>query len=92
MSFGLPVITTPNCGEVVTHSVDGLIVPASDSRGLADAILTLHRDRELVRAMSLAAPRKAQQFGLREQAEHLENAIQHWMHRVPVETDCVPVT
>ena len=52
MAQGLPVIATPNCGEVVTHGMDGLIVPARDSGALAAAIARLDADRELLRNMS----------------------------------------
>jgi glycosyltransferase involved in cell wall biosynthesis len=52
MAHGLPVITTPNCGRVVTDGVEGLIVPPRDSAALSEAILRLCRDRELLREMS----------------------------------------
>ena len=52
MAHGLPVVTTPNCGNVVTDGMDGLIVPARDSQALADAIARLDADRPLLRAMS----------------------------------------
>jgi glycosyltransferase involved in cell wall biosynthesis len=84
MGFGLPVITTPNCGEVVTNGTDGLIVPACDAEALANAILRVDRDRELLASMAAAAPGKAAQFGLREQSEHLECAIRDWTHNVNV--------
>jgi glycosyltransferase involved in cell wall biosynthesis len=52
MEHGLPVVTTPNCGEVVTDGVDGLIVPARDSVALAKALARLNTDRALVQEMS----------------------------------------
>ena len=52
MAHGLPVVATPNCGRVVTDGVDGSIVPARDSRSLADALARLDSDRRLVREMS----------------------------------------
>jgi glycosyltransferase involved in cell wall biosynthesis len=52
MAHGLPVVTTPNCGNVVTDGVDGFIVPARDSQALADAIARLDADRPMLRAMS----------------------------------------
>jgi len=52
MAHGLPVVTTPNCGNVVTDGLDGFIVPARDSQALADAIARLDTDRPLLRAMS----------------------------------------
>jgi len=86
MGFGLPVITTPNCGEVVTPGNDGLIVPARDAEALAAAILQLHRDRALLAAMSLAAPAKAGQFGLLEQTKLMESAIRNRMEGVKIQT------
>jgi glycosyltransferase involved in cell wall biosynthesis len=48
---GLAIVTTdlPGCCEVVTqHGVDGLRVGARDARGLADQIIVLDDDRELL--------------------------------------------
>jgi glycosyltransferase involved in cell wall biosynthesis len=55
MSYGLPVIATPNCGRVVEDGVNGLIVPARDSAALAEAISRLGRDSGLLREMSSQA-------------------------------------
>ena len=87
MGFGLPVITTPNCGEVVSDGINGLIVPACDAEALANAILRVDRDRGLLATMAAAAPARAAEFGLRGQTEHLECAIRDWVHNVKVETD-----
>ncbi len=38
MAHGLPVIATPNCGEVVRDGVDGMIVPIRDAEALTRAI------------------------------------------------------
>ena len=64
MAHGLPVIATPNCGEVVTHGVDGLIVPARDAKALAEAILSLAGEPANVAAMSAAAFGKSRQFSI----------------------------
>jgi glycosyltransferase involved in cell wall biosynthesis len=55
MAHGLPVITTPNCGRVVTDGLDGFIVPARDSAALAERLQTLLEDPERVQAMGEAA-------------------------------------
>jgi glycosyltransferase involved in cell wall biosynthesis len=55
MAHGLPVITTPNCGRVVTDGVDGLIIPARDSLALAEALARLNEDRGLLQTMSVNA-------------------------------------
>jgi glycosyltransferase involved in cell wall biosynthesis len=78
MAQGLPVITTPNCGRVVTHGVDGLVVPACDPVALADAIGSLEADRPRVRGMSAKALDKSRQFRLSRQAELMEAAVHNY--------------
>ena len=62
LSQGLPVIATPNtCGpEVLTTGVDGFIVPIRDAEAIAEKLELLHRDRDLLAAMSEAARSKAE--------------------------------
>jgi glycosyltransferase involved in cell wall biosynthesis len=71
MAHGLPVIVTPNCGEVVTDGVDGRIVPPRDAGALARAIAGYAADRDLLRAHQAAASRKVTQFTLSRLAENL---------------------
>ena len=56
-----PLITTdvPGCREVVTHLVDGLLVPVGDAHALARAIAELQDDPALARRLGEAARRKA---------------------------------
>lgn len=57
----LPLVTTdaPGCREVVTHEVDGLIVPVKDARALACAIERLHLNPTWARQLGLAARQRA---------------------------------
>jgi glycosyltransferase involved in cell wall biosynthesis len=77
MSFGLPVITTPNCGDVVTHGMDGLIVPPRDSQALADAIASLEGNRPRLREMSARALQTVRQprYSLDGYADAVESAL-----------------
>ena len=75
MAEGLPVVTTPNCGEVVTHGLDGVIVPPADSAALAAALATLNEDRKLLADMSYYALRKSKTFHLPRQADEIERAV-----------------
>jgi glycosyltransferase involved in cell wall biosynthesis len=52
---GLPVITTPNTGSVVTDGVNGFIVAARDSQAMAERLERLHLDRNLLSKMQKAA-------------------------------------
>ena len=58
---GLPLVTTdvPGCREVVTHEVDGLLVPPKNAAALADAIARLHADAPLCYRLGQAARAKA---------------------------------
>ena len=76
MAHGLPVIATPNCGEVVTDGVDGLIVPAGDPMALAEAFQLLIQDPEKLKAMSEATKGKVEQFSLARLGERL-SALEH---------------
>jgi len=64
MSYGLPVITTPNCGKVVSDGVDGAIVPIRDARALAQAIMAFANDRKKLKEASEAARVKSREFSL----------------------------
>ena len=75
MAHGLPVIATPNCGEVVTDGVDGLLVAAGDAHALATAIVRLHDDRDLLAEMSVRALEKSKLFSLDRVAELLEGHV-----------------
>lgn len=58
---GCALVTTdvPGCREVVSHEIDGLIVPAKDAEALAGAIRRLCDDPELRRKLGAAARQKA---------------------------------
>jgi glycosyltransferase involved in cell wall biosynthesis len=55
MSLGLPVISTPDCGEVVRDGIDGFKVPARDSAAINEALTRLLEQPDLQTAMSSAA-------------------------------------
>ncbi len=64
IAHGLPVIVTPNCGEVVTDGADGVIVPARDANGLAHAIQCYLKEPALLLAHGTGAKKKIAQFTL----------------------------
>lgn len=75
MGFGLPVVTTPNCGEVVTDGVDGLLVRAGDANDLASALARLDADRSLMREMSRRAIAKVGTFRLPNHCDRIEAEV-----------------
>jgi glycosyltransferase involved in cell wall biosynthesis len=57
----LPLVTTdaPGCREVVTHEVNGLLVPVKNAVALANAIKRLHLNPAWARQLGLAARERA---------------------------------
>jgi glycosyltransferase involved in cell wall biosynthesis len=76
MAHGLPVITTPNCGDVVTDGIDGLIVPAADPQALAAAVVRLREDSDLRAAMSERAVATSRRFTLRSYYSRLTEGVE----------------
>ncbi|HEX9048793.1 MAG TPA: glycosyltransferase family 4 protein [Verrucomicrobiae bacterium] len=64
LTYGVPVIATPNCAEVVAHGQTGFIVPARDARALADAISEFVRAPGLSRFMSAACRQAVQCYSI----------------------------
>ncbi len=81
MAQGLPVITTPNCGTVVTSGQDGFVVPVRDAAALAEAISRLDDDRELVARMAAAALKTVERFSIARYGEQLIAVADHVKER-----------
>jgi glycosyltransferase involved in cell wall biosynthesis len=73
MAYGLPVVTTPCCGDVVSDGVDGFIVPARDADALAKMFLRYLAEPDLLKSQQQAALAKARKFTLERLAGNLES-------------------
>ena len=73
MSHGLPVIATPCCGAVVSHGVDGFVVPPRDAEALAATLRLYLQDSKLLADHQSAAFAKAGQFTLERLAANLQS-------------------
>jgi glycosyltransferase involved in cell wall biosynthesis len=71
MAHGLPVVTTPCCGEVVSDGSDGFIVPPRDAPALSKTFQRYLAEPELLWHQSHAAVEKAKQFTLDRLAANL---------------------
>jgi glycosyltransferase involved in cell wall biosynthesis len=79
MSYGLPVIVTPNCGDVVTEGLDGHLIPIRDPAALADRIQHLADNRTLLRQMSDAAREKSRTFTLERYTNTIEQLAREFL-------------
>ena len=85
MARGLPVIATPNCGEVVSDGVDGFTVPPRDTMALAEAIRRYLSEPKLLRSQRQAALEKSRRFtlGLLEtNLTALEQDLKSWKRKM----------
>ena len=80
MAHSLPVVTTPNCGKVVTDGVDGFIVPVRQPQALAEAIYRLHANRSLLAQMSANALRTVKKYDLSSNAAMIQRLVTERRH------------
>jgi glycosyltransferase involved in cell wall biosynthesis len=64
MAHGLPVVVTPNCGQVVEDGATGFVVPPRDVEALAQALLRFVRDRTLPAKMAPLCHEAAREFSI----------------------------
>jgi glycosyltransferase involved in cell wall biosynthesis len=87
LSMGIPVIGSAVGGlpEIVRDRVNGLLVPAGDVRALADAMVTLARERDLRRRMARAARDEARD---RFDAVEMTRQVAAVLHQAAQERPC----
>lgn len=81
LAHGLPVIATPNCGDVVEDGRTGFLVPARDATALAAAITRFVRDPKLAAALRPACLESAARFSVDAFGERLLQILH--AHRMP---------
>jgi glycosyltransferase involved in cell wall biosynthesis len=75
LTYGLPLIVTPNTGAIIQHGQEGLIVAPQNSEEVREAILKFAQDPDMVRAMSVNARICAEQTSFTAYAKRLVDAI-----------------
>ena len=73
---GLPIICTPNCGDVVRDGFNGRVVPTHDGPALAAAIREIVDDRELRARMGRNALARKAEFTLDTYRRRLVEVVQ----------------
>lgn len=80
MAFGLPAIGCRDgaAGETISHGTNGFLLASNDLAGLEPLLAQLHRDREALRQMALAAGATyASRPGWRDGAATIESFLVH---------------
>jgi glycosyltransferase involved in cell wall biosynthesis len=72
---GLPIICTPNCGDVVRDGFNGRVVPSHNTAALAAAIREIVGNRELREQMSRNALARKAEFTLETYQQRLIGAV-----------------
>ena len=72
MSYGLPVIATHNCGAVVQEGINGFVIPPADPTTLANRILTLYQEKDLLDEMRVRAIQRSGEFSLKNYRDTLQ--------------------
>lgn len=73
MANGLPVISTPNCGSVVTDAINGFLIPPRDSSALVGVIRRYLENPSCLESQGRAALETSKQFSLGRLACSLKN-------------------
>jgi glycosyltransferase involved in cell wall biosynthesis len=82
LAYGLPVIVTPNCGQVVEDGRTGFIVPPRDAKALAQALLRFIHDRKLSSKMGPTCQEVVQEFSIAKCGARLVEIIKKHRNRI----------
>lgn len=78
MACGAPAVATdcpPGMTEIISHGVDGFLVPVADDGALAACLLEVLNNPELAQQLSAAAKRSAQRFTVDAVVRNYEAAV-----------------
>jgi glycosyltransferase involved in cell wall biosynthesis len=75
LSFGLPVITTPNTGSVVRDGIDGFVVPIRNTESIIEKLVRFDSDRDLLALMSRNARQRSADFTVEKYGERLLSSL-----------------
>lgn len=77
LSQGIPVIATYNTAapDLITHGLEGFLIPIRSSERIAEHLLQLYNDRQLLKTMSIAASLLAKKLTWTSYKERLVEVI-----------------
>jgi glycosyltransferase involved in cell wall biosynthesis len=75
LAAGLPVLTTPNAGSVVSDGEDGWIVPLAGLDQMVDRLTWISKNREVLGEFSSRALEKAKKYGVASYGQRLLQSL-----------------
>lgn len=89
LATGVPVVTVDarGCRDVVRDGIDGIVLPAAKSEGVADALGALDADRQRLGAMAHAAVAGRARF---DRQRYVAAETELYSHEMGVLRDCRP--
>ncbi|HEX2660069.1 MAG TPA: glycosyltransferase family 4 protein [Polyangia bacterium] len=76
MAYGVPVVTTPNCGPAVRDGQDGFVIQPRDPVALADRIQSIISDRALRDRLGASAKERATEYSWANYRKRLIAAVE----------------
>jgi glycosyltransferase involved in cell wall biosynthesis len=76
MRAGLPVICTPETGSVVTHGIDGFLIPTFDVEAAAKAINDCSENPEFLHSLQVNAAEKSSDLSLEAYRQRLLSIVE----------------
>ena len=83
MASGLPIVTSPNSGSPVRHTLDGFVYPYDDVDSLAASLETLARDPALRADMGRSAANHVRSFTIDRYADDLLSVMSSVLSHLP---------
>jgi glycosyltransferase involved in cell wall biosynthesis len=75
LSYGLPVITTPNTGSVVRDGLDGFVVPIRNVESIIEKLERLDSDRDFLAFMSSNARQRSADYTVEKYGERFLSSL-----------------
>ncbi|MPM66991.1 D-inositol-3-phosphate glycosyltransferase [bioreactor metagenome] len=72
MAYGVPVIATDRCGQVVTDEKNGFVIPVKDAAAIVEKLEILANKPELLKEMSIQATETLKIFNLDRYYQNVE--------------------
>jgi glycosyltransferase involved in cell wall biosynthesis len=77
MTCGIPVVSTsfPGSSEIITHGINGLLVPVADEQSLVEATMKLLTDLSLAKKLAQSGKNRVNDFSIEKVIKEYEELL-----------------